>query len=153
MIEKLAQGDTSVIGNTILLSEAQTHLGDKIPDDAIKNLQSKSNPALNEAINILKKGPSELDSDGKLASAMQQADNVVMGMQFQLGHPLGKSDKPLPDYVSRNVLSIDANIDSGIYPAISATPPSAFLVKQRTPSAILICGGILMAVFVQIYWL
>jgi eukaryotic-like serine/threonine-protein kinase len=129
MINKLAQGGASVIGNSIILSEAETHLSDKIIDDAIKNLESKSNPILNEAINILKKGQAELDSDGKLANAMQEAGNVVMGMQFQLGSPIGKPDKPLPEFVSRNALGIDTNIDSGvfIYPAISATPPISII--------------------------
>ncbi len=125
MIEKLAQGGVSVIGNSILLSEPQTHLGDKYFNDAINNLESKSDPELSEAINILKQGQSELDSDGKLANAMQHAGNVVMGMQFQLGTPLGKPDEPLPEYVSRNAMGFNADIDSGvyIYPTISATPP------------------------------
>tara|TARA_R110002072_G_scaffold32211_2_gene98565 strand:- start:1859 stop:4363 length:2505 start_codon:yes stop_codon:yes gene_type:complete len=129
MIEKLAQSGASVIGNTILLSEAETHLSDKIIDDAIKNLESKSDPILNEAISILKQGQSDLDSDGKLADAMKHAGNVVMGMQFQLGSPLGKPDKPLPDYVSRNALKLDENVSSGIfiYPTVSATPPISIL--------------------------
>lgn len=124
MIEKLALGGASVIGNTILLSEAQTHLGDKFINDAISSLESKSDPYLDDVINILKQGQLELDTDGKLAKAMKQAGNVVMGMQFQLGSPLGKPDKPLPDYVSRNALELDASIDSGIYiyPTINATP-------------------------------
>ncbi len=129
MIKKLSQGGASVIGNSIILSEAETHLSDKIIDDAIKNLESKSNPILNDAINILKMGQAELDSDGKLANSMQEAGNVVMGMQFQLGSPLGKPDKPLPEFVSRNALEIDRNIDSGIfiYPTISATPPISII--------------------------
>ncbi len=132
MIEKLAQGGASVIGNTILLSEAETHISNKIIDDAIKNLESKSNPILNEAINILKMGKSNLDSDGKLANSMKLAGNVVMGMQFQLGSPLGKPDKPLPDYVSRNALKFDKNINSEIfiYPTISATPPISVLGER-----------------------
>jgi eukaryotic-like serine/threonine-protein kinase len=131
MIAKLTQGGASVIGNSILLSEAETHLSDKIINDAIKNLESKANPILAEAINILKNGKSELDSDGKLANAMLEAGNVVMGMQFQLGSPLGKPDETLPDYVSRNALGIDSNRDSGIYiyPAISATPPISIIGK------------------------
>jgi eukaryotic-like serine/threonine-protein kinase len=131
MIEKLAQSGASVIGNTILLSEPQTHLGNKVIDEAIKNLEAKSNPIFDEAIDILKEGQSELDSDGKLANAMQQAGNVVMGMQFQLGSPIGKPDKPLPDYVSRNSLEVNKNIDSGvfIYPTISSTPPISIIGK------------------------
>ena len=54
MIEKLAQAGASVIGNSILLSESQTHLGDKYIDKAIKILESKYDPGLNEAINVLK---------------------------------------------------------------------------------------------------
>lgn len=125
MIEKLAQSGARVIGNSILLSEAQTHLGSIYIQQALDNLESKSNPDLNDAIDILKQGQTELDSDGKLASAMKKAGNVVMGMQFQLGNPIGKPDKPLPDYVTRNSFKLDPDIDSGIYiyPAISATPP------------------------------
>ena len=129
MIEKLAHGGASVIGNSILLSEPQTHLGGKYIDEAITNLESKSDPRLSEAITILKQGQSELDSDGKLANAMKEAGNVVMGMQFQLGSPIGKPDKPLPDYVSRNAFTLDSNSDSSIfvYPTISATPPISVL--------------------------
>jgi eukaryotic-like serine/threonine-protein kinase len=125
MIEKLAQGGANVIGNSILLSEPQTHLGAIYINEAIKSLESNDDPGLHEAIGILKQGQSELDADGKLANAMRSANNVVMGMQFQLGSPLGKPDKPLPDFVSRNAFKLDSNIDSGIfvYPTISATPP------------------------------
>lgn len=131
MIEKLAQAGANVIGNTILLSEPQTHLGGQYIDDAIINLEAKADPKLYEAINILKEGQSTLDSDGKLAKAMQEAGNVVMGMQFQLGTPLGKPDKALPEYVSRNAFTLGTNIDSGIYiyPTISATPPISVLGK------------------------
>ncbi|MBL1141286.1 MAG: CHASE2 domain-containing protein [Proteobacteria bacterium] len=129
MIEKLAQSGAKVIGNSITLSEPQTHLGGKYIDQAIQNLESLSAPGLNDTINILKEGKSELDSDGKLAKAMEKAGNVVMGMQFQLGKPLGKSDKNLPDYVSRNSITVDPKTQSAIYfyPAISATPPIAVL--------------------------
>ncbi len=125
MIEKLSRSGARVIGNSILLSEAQTHLGSIYIQQALDNLESKSNPDLNDAIDILKQGQTELDSDGKLANAMKNAGNVVMGMQFQLGNPIGKPDKPLPDYVARNSFKLDPNIDSGvyIYPAIGATPP------------------------------
>ncbi len=125
MIEKLSRSGARVIGNSILLSEAQTHLGSKYIQQALDNLESKSNPDLNDAIDILRHGQTELDSDGKLANAMKKAGNVVMGMQFQLGNPIGKPDKPLPDYVARNSFKMDSTIDSGvyIYPAISATPP------------------------------
>ena len=125
MIDKLAQSGTTVIGNTILLSEPQTHLGDKYINDAISKLESKSDPGLQEAIDILKLGQIELDTDGKLANAMSEAGNVVMGMQFQLGEPLGKPDESLPEYVARNAMQLDPNLQNSlfIYPTISATPP------------------------------
>jgi serine/threonine-protein kinase len=125
IIEKLAKSGANVIGNSILLSEAQTHPGSKYIQQALESLESISSPGLNDTINILKQGKTELDSDGKLADAMKNAGNVVMGMQFQLGSPLGKPDKPLPDYVARNSFKLNADINSGvyIYPTISATPP------------------------------
>jgi len=132
MIDKLAQSGASIIGNSITLSEPQTHLGEEYFDKAIVNLESISDPRLDETINILKEGQSTLDSDGKLANAMQQAGNVVMGMHFQLGDPLGKPDGSLPDFVGRNALKLNTNIDTGVYvyPAINATPPINILGEK-----------------------
>lgn len=125
MVTKLANSGARVIGSSIVLSEAQTHLGSQYIDQALNKLESKYDPNLDEVITILKQGQSELDSDGKLAKAMQNAGNVVMGMQFQLGEPLGKPDKALPEYVSRNSITLNQNIESGIYiyPTVNATPP------------------------------
>jgi CHASE2 domain-containing sensor protein/tRNA A-37 threonylcarbamoyl transferase component Bud32 len=110
MIKKLSQSGARVIGNSITLSEPQTHLGAKYIEQAIQNLESLSTSDLNEAISILKEGQSELDSDGKLANAMKQAGNVA-----------------------RNTITLNPNINSGvfIYPAISATPPIS-IIGQTT---------------------
>ena len=58
----------------------------------------------NPMLTVLKEAEQDLNTDRKLADAYAKAGNVVIPMNFQLGAPLGKPDKPLPDYVSRNVV-------------------------------------------------
>lgn len=125
MIEKLAQAGTRVIGSTIVLSEPQTHLGSSFIDNALGRLESSAVPDLDDVITILREGQIQLATDKRLAQAMKDAGNVVMGMQFQLGEPIGNADRPLPEYVSRNALSLDGS--RFIFPTISATPPIEIL--------------------------
>ena len=46
-----------------------------------------------------------LDNDKKLAESMLKANNVLLGMYFELGEPQGKPDGALPDYVLKNNLT------------------------------------------------
>ena len=125
LIEKLADAGAAVIGYSILLSEPQTHLGASYIDNALTQLSNIRDPAVNDAVATLRQGQAELDTDTRLANAMQEAGNIVMGMQFQLGTPLGKPDEALPDYVARHALNADvqAGGDVFFYPALSAVPP------------------------------
>lgn len=51
-----------------------------------------------EAVNFL-------DNDKKLSVSIFNANNVLLPMFFDLGEPLGKESKPLPDYVQKNNLT------------------------------------------------
>ena len=137
MLDRLASPGCKVIGNTILLSEAQIDPGLGIINRLINlyetsGLSKRPDTALAELGKELQAGQSELDTDSRLAQSMAQAGNVIMGMQFELGTPLGKPDTELPAFVSRNSLATgqtDSNAGSP-YPAIAATPPIAELGEQ-----------------------
>jgi len=46
-----------------------------------------------------------LDNDKQLAESMLKANDVLLGMYFELGEPQGKPDNPLPDYILKNNLT------------------------------------------------
>ncbi len=66
-----------------------------------------------------------LNTDQKLAEAMQSAGNVVQAMTFTLGSPLGQPDQSLPDYVMDYALGdITGSAEYGQpIPTVSALPP------------------------------
>ena len=134
MIDKLAAAHAKVIGQTIFLSEPQIDPGLKrirelkaYFDQA--GLENSSDPAVTGLNEQLLTAESDLDTDGKLAASMKKAGNVVLGMQFTVGEPLGNPDHPLPEYVTRNAVdNLDDRIgasDSGLFPipTLAANPP------------------------------
>src|SRR5213075_3298448 len=58
----------------------------------------------NPILTILKEAEQDLNTDRKLADAYAKSGKVVIPMNFKLGAPLGKPEKPLPEYVSRNAI-------------------------------------------------
>ena len=131
MVNKLTMAGARVIGNTILMSEAQT------TPESIRNLINyvestgliEENQELGSLIGIAK---ADLNKDDKLAESYKQAGNVILGMQFELGEPFGNPDEELPEFVQKNtLLDISGNIEDGFpHPAISATPPIDVLGEQ-----------------------
>ncbi|MGH8460978.1 MAG: CHASE2 domain-containing serine/threonine-protein kinase [Stenotrophobium sp.] len=53
----------------------------------------------------LKDAQSRLSPDNVLSTAFSQFGYVILAMTFDLGHPEGRPDKPLPDYVLKNQLT------------------------------------------------
>ncbi|MCW9013971.1 MAG: serine/threonine-protein kinase [Gammaproteobacteria bacterium] len=51
----------------------------------------------------------ELNTDRILADSLQETKNVVLAMHLAIGHPLGRPDTVLPDYVKRNLLKNVSN--------------------------------------------
>ncbi|NKB38284.1 MAG: CHASE2 domain-containing protein [Gammaproteobacteria bacterium] len=131
MVDKLSAAGAKVIGNTILMSEAQT--APESVDNLIQYVESSNlvneNQELQKLIDIAK---IELNRDEKLAQSYKNAGNVVLGMQFELGEPLGNPDEELPQFLQKNSLvNIGGNAADGFpHPAISATPPISVLGEQ-----------------------
>ncbi|CAK0760307.1 eukaryotic-like serine/threonine-protein kinase [Gammaproteobacteria bacterium] len=78
---------------------------------------------------LLTSAEGNLNVDHKLAQAIGSGRNVVLGMGFTLGHPEGRPDQPMPDYLRRNAITkvideVDAT-NNELMPrtAIRALPP------------------------------
>jgi len=53
---------------------------------------------------LLRTAEEELNTDRALARVIQKAGNVLLGMSFDIGEPLGNPDRPLDDFVARDAL-------------------------------------------------
>jgi serine/threonine-protein kinase len=107
MIDVLAAGHAKLIGYTAFFFEPQVDAGldyiYKIADLVTKSSlqQSPDAPALN---GLLLDAMQNLNNDQKLGDSMAKANDVLLGIFFDLGEPQGKPDGPLPDYMLRNAL-------------------------------------------------
>ncbi len=115
MLDILAAGHAKVVGNTAFFFEPQVDAGldyiNKIGAILANSSLKHSNPAEWEQLDaLLQDALQHLDNDQKLAASMQKANDVLLGMFFELGEPQGKPDSPLPDYILKNNLT---NVQGG----------------------------------------
>ncbi len=121
MIESLANAKAKVIGYTVFFSEPQLDAGlvyvnklleiygKLVPPTADPNVAPRSvSPEVMQIGATLHEAESALNIDRKLAESFAKAGNVVLPMLFTFGEPRGKPDKPLPEFVRKNALSIQA---------------------------------------------
>src|SRR4030067_1469461 len=113
MVDILAAGRAKAIGYTVFFFEPQVDAGlgyiNKIAGlIAISSLRNSANPAhqaeLAQLDALLLEAVQSLDNDQKRRDVMARANDVLLGMFFELGDPQGKPDQLLPDYVQRNNL-------------------------------------------------
>ena len=122
MIDRLASAKAKVIGYTVFFSEPQIDPGltyvnrlletyhKIVPADASAPPRGVP-PEVLEMGATLQEAETTLNTDRKLADSFSKAGNVVLPMLFTFGEPRGKPDKPLPEYVRRNALSIQGKGD------------------------------------------
>jgi len=103
---QLAAANPKVVASTVLLSEPQVDRGYQYISKLMGMVPPPEDPAApeNPILTVLKEAEQELNPDRKLAEAYAKSGKVVIPMNFKLGAPLGKPDKPLPDYVARNAI-------------------------------------------------
>lgn len=144
MIDRLAQGGADAIGYTVLFLEPQIDPGLEYireilgfyEDNGIGALPgyidepdqaARASERLDGLHRRLQQAETELDNDARLAVALERADNVVLGMPFRLGRPVGKPDQQLPEHVRANTVnSVAPTTDSPSFvglPAVAALPP------------------------------
>jgi serine/threonine-protein kinase len=105
LIDKLAAGKAKTIVHTAFFFEPQTDRGlpylrrikEALGDPA-------GNAAIENAEKLIAEAEQALDTDAKLAAAMQRAGNVLTPSLFSLGEPLGKPDQPLSAALLKNAL-------------------------------------------------
>src|SRR6266853_42915 len=119
MIESLADAKAKVIGYTVFFSEPQLDPGlvyvnrlleayhRLVPVNADPSAPPRGvSPELLQIGSTLQEAESALNIDRKLAESFAKAGNVVLPLLFTFGDPRGKPDKPLPEFVRKNALSI-----------------------------------------------
>ena len=118
LIDKLTAGGAKVIGTTIFLAEPQQDAGlsyirrltdiyqraGGLPIASPTEELALQTPPWGELAATLKEAESKLDADARLARSLRSAGNVALPMLFATGDPLGRPDKPLPDFVRRQGL-------------------------------------------------
>src|SRR6267142_1847376 len=118
MIERLASAKAKVIGYTVFFSEPQIDPGlayvnrlldtyhKIVPAGADTSPPRGVSPEVLEIGTTLQEAEAALNTDRKLADSFAKAGNVVLPILFTRGEPRGKPDKPLPEFVRKNALSI-----------------------------------------------
>jgi serine/threonine-protein kinase len=109
MLDILAKGQAKVVGHTAFFFEPQVDSGlsyiNKIGAILANSSLKRSNPAEWAQLDALMQDALlHLDNDIKLAESMAKANNVLLGMFFEIGEPQGKPDSPLPDYILKGAL-------------------------------------------------
>ncbi|MBI2961489.1 MAG: CHASE2 domain-containing protein [Betaproteobacteria bacterium] len=119
MIDALARAKAKVVGYTVFFSEPQADPGLAFVNRMLglfpKAPSEGEMPPLREdqqpLYQLLREAESALNPDRKLASSFSAAGNTVLPMLFRLGEPRGNPDKPLPDFVRRNAVSIQGALE------------------------------------------
>ena len=140
MLDILAAGHAKVVGNTAFFFEPQVDAGldyiNKIDAILANSSLQRSNPAEWSQLDALTQDAIQhLDNDKQLAASMLKANDVLLGMYFELGDPQGKPDNPLPDYILKNNLT---NVAGG---EDSALPIPSLGVQHPDTRHRLDCSG------------
>lgn len=131
MVDDLKAAQAKVIGHTAFFFEPQQDPGLKYINKLMETFQAMdpaaapdtggtapvapaapANPQLAQFATVLREAEAALNTDRQLGESFKKAGNVVLPMVFQFGEPLGKPDKPLPEYLNAfNISSINGNVD------------------------------------------
>jgi serine/threonine-protein kinase len=155
MIDILSAGHAKVIGHTAFFFEPQVDAGleyiykiagllgriSVLEPPVAENLTGAASaveaaspvsvtppPEFAELDALLLEAKQNLDNDQKLSDSMAKANDVLLGMFFELGEPQGKPDRALPDYVLRNSLvNVKQAGAAGALPTQGVLPPIPIL--------------------------
>jgi serine/threonine-protein kinase len=140
MVDKLAAAKAKVVATTVFFSEPQVDPGFAYINKLVAlygeagGLPLSGNPEelaaqpglLGPMAITLKEAERKLDVDRSLAEAFSRAGNVVLPMLFRRGEPLGRPDKDLPAYVTRNAVKVAG----GEFPLIATAAVDALVLDD-----------------------
>jgi len=124
MTDILAAARAKVIVNSTFFFEPQADPG-LIYINKLLDLYAKSSsqgvPEPAQFGTLLQEAEQALNTDRKLADAFRRAGNIMLPMVFRLAEPQGNPDKPLPDYVAANSLTLGSS-GAGFHPPAGVDP-------------------------------
>jgi serine/threonine-protein kinase len=110
MTDLLAGAKAKVIGNTVFFSEAQVDPG-YVYIAKLLDIAARSEGQAPEMVALLKEAEQQLNTDRKLAQSYASAGNVLLPMLFRIEQPLGRPDRPLPQFVLRNAVAAQGGVE------------------------------------------
>src|SRR5258708_6113338 len=121
MIESLASAKPKVVGYTVFFSEPQVDPGLAYVNRLLETYRrlvpanaDPNAPPRGVAPELLQSGATRgeaegaLKVDGRLAESSPRGGKGVLPILFPLGEPRGNPDKPLPEFVRKNALTLQS---------------------------------------------
>ena len=107
MADLLANAKAKVVGNLVYFSQPQVDPGLEYVRKLLE-IYGRTAPAAPPAEigALLQEAEQSLNPDAKLADSYAKAGNILLPMLFDLGDPRGKPDKPLPEFITKNQLTV-----------------------------------------------
>ncbi|HEX6320433.1 MAG TPA: serine/threonine-protein kinase [Burkholderiales bacterium] len=122
MTDLLAGAKAKVIGNTVFFSEAQVDPG-YVYITRLLEVAARAEPSSAEMVALLREAEQQLNTDRKLAESYARAGNVLLPMLFRIEQPLGRPDRPLPEYVLNNAVAAQGSEEWPPLPTSSVQVP------------------------------
>jgi len=147
LIDQLAAANAKVIAHTALFFEPQTDRGltyirkmkevltpvAATPSAAPSTDPAATAPAVSptneQLIKIINEAEVALDTDAILGASMKKAGSVVIPSFYTMGEPLGKADKPLPEFALKSAID---NKQAYALSAISGQQPIDIIGTNAT---------------------
>ena len=124
MTDLLAGAKAKVIGNTVFFFEPQVDAGYGYISKLIE-MANRAQPQSPELLALLAEAERELNTDRKLAESYARAGNVLVPMVFRVEQPLGRPDKPLPEFVMKSAVTAQGDAQWQPLPTSSVQVPIA----------------------------
>jgi serine/threonine-protein kinase len=110
LLDFLARAEPKAVGLQVILTEPQIdpgliHVRRLRSHVASATWPKAALPQVEELDMLFGQAEAELDADARLQRTLENVPNMYLGMFFRVGRPLGRSDRPLPEYVQRSRLS------------------------------------------------
>ena len=107
MADLLTDAKAKVVGNLVYFSQPQVDPGLEYIRKLLE-IYGRTAPAgpPAEVGALLQEAEQALNPDAKLADSYAKAGNILLPVLFDLGDPRGRPDKPLPEFITKNQLTV-----------------------------------------------
>ena len=107
MADLLTDAKAKVVGNLVYFSQPQVDPGLEYIRKLLE-IYGRTAPAgpPAEVGALLQEAEQTLNPDAKLADSYAKAGNILLPVLFDLGDPRGRPDKPLPEFITKNQLTV-----------------------------------------------